>query len=93
MNLALESFTCAFPQFSVHISTRPGGGLLVTLKDAARELQRAIPADQIQSALHLEWIISAIRRDLALEAGVPPSIDNLQSQSRVRLPAYSYNAK
>ena len=93
MKLALESFTSAFPLFSVQVAMRPGGGLLVTLKDTERELQRAIPSEHKHSTLHLEWIISAIRRDLALEAGQAPNIDNLQSQSRVRLPVYSYNAK
>lgn len=94
MNLALTTLTAAFPEFDVTTETRPGGGLLLTLfSDDVKILQRAIPFGQCNSSVQLEWIISAIRRDLALEAGMPPVIANLQSQSRVRLPSYSYGSE
>lgn len=94
MNLALTTLTAAFPEFEVLTQTRPGGGLLLTLmSDEVKVLQRAIPFGQCTSSVQLEWIISAIRRDLALEAGMSPVIANLQSQSRVRLPTYSYGAE
>jgi hypothetical protein len=90
MSMALDTLSAAFPNYDVITDTRPGGGLRLTLKSGEETvLQRAIPATQCTSKMHLEWVISAIRRDLALEAGVPPSIVNLQSQSRVRLPTYS----
>lgn len=91
--LANDVIALAFPTFEVTTQVRPGGGILVILKDGERELRRAIPPDHAQSKVHLEWVVSAIRRDLALEAGVAPTICDLQSQSRVRLPTYGYSAK
>jgi hypothetical protein len=90
MQLAIDTLTAAFPEFDVHTQTRPGGGLLLTLMSGdQRILQRAVPFNQCNSTLQLEWLISAIRRDLALEAGMSPVIANLQSQSRVKLPTYA----
>lgn len=90
MQLAIETLTAAFPDFEVHTQTRPGGGLLLTLMSGERRiLQRAVPYNQCTSKLQLEWLIAAIRRDLALEAGMAPVIANLQSQSRVKLPTYA----
>lgn len=91
--LTNDVISAAFPGFTVATELRPNGGVLVTLKEGERELKRAIPADHIQSKIHLEWVVSALRRDLAVEAGVAPVIGDLQSQSRVRLPTYGYNSK
>ena len=91
--LANDVICNAFPTFEVSTQLRPNGGVLVVLREGDRELKRAIPADQAQSKIHLEWVVSAIRRDLAIEAGEAPVISDLQSQSRVRLPTYGYNAK
>ena len=91
--LANDVIRNAFPSFAVSTQMRPNGGVLVILQQGDKELRRAIPADHVQSKIHLEWVVSAIRRDLALEAGVAPVIADLQSQSRVRLPTYGYSAK
>lgn len=90
MQLAIEMLSNAFKEFQIQVDKRPGGGLLVSLCQAEQPvLQRVLPVEQCQSALHLEWLISAIRRDLAIEAGRAPQIANLQSQSRMRLPTYN----
>lgn len=90
MQLAIEMLSNAFNEFEVQVDKRPGGGLLVSLCSADQPvLQRVLPAEQCHSAMHLEWLISAIRRDLAIEAGQAPKIANLQSQSRMRLPTYN----
>lgn len=89
MSLAKQMLTAAFPDLKVSTVQRPDGGLLLTLHDQDGEvLRRALSFRQVGSATELEWVISSIRRDLALEAGLAPSIARLQSQSRSALPTY-----
>ncbi|WP_120994811.1 DUF3509 domain-containing protein [Stutzerimonas urumqiensis] len=91
MNLAQRTLIAAFSEFDVVTEPRPDGGLLLTLRNDDRViLKRAISRGQTQTAVQLDWVISSIRRDLALEAGMSPSIAHLQSQSRIGLPTYEY---
>ncbi|MFC3608392.1 DUF3509 domain-containing protein [Stutzerimonas tarimensis] len=83
--------TAAFPEFDVVTDKRPDSGILLTLRHDGQDIvRRAISPGQASSALQLEWVISSIRRDLALEAGMSPAIAHLQSQSRTALPTYEY---
>ena len=90
--IAEQVLTAAFPEFEVTTTQRPDGGLLLVLRnDDGREvIKRAVSKGQTQTAIQLEWVISSIRRDLALEAGMSPAIARLQSQSRTGLPTYEY---
>ncbi|WP_312245503.1 DUF3509 domain-containing protein [Stutzerimonas nitrititolerans] len=89
--IAEQVLTAAFPEFEVLTTQRPDGGLLLILRNDGREvLKRAVSKGQTQTAIQLEWVISSIRRDLALEAGMSPAIARLQSQSRTALPTYEY---
>ncbi|MFV0456293.1 MAG: DUF3509 domain-containing protein [Pseudomonas sp.] len=89
--IAEQVLTAAFPEFEVLITQRPDGGLVLVLRNDGREvIKRAVSKGQAQTAIQLEWIISSIRRDLALEAGMSPVIARLQSQSRTGLPTYEY---
>lgn len=91
MSNVTKSLTAAFPEFDVVTDKRPDGGVLLTLRNDGQDiLRRAISPGQAASSVHLEWVISSIRRDLALEAGMSPAIAHLQSQSRTALPTYEY---
>lgn len=91
MFVAEEILSAAFSEFEVVTTPRPDGGLLLVLRNDGRDvLKRAVSKGQAQNQLQLEWVISSIRRDLALEAGMSPAIARLQSQSRTRLPTYDY---
>ncbi|MET1079952.1 MAG: DUF3509 domain-containing protein [Pseudomonas sp.] len=86
MNLVLEAnlaFSAAFPDFDIATQIRPDGGLLLTLHAGDRIIaKRSLPFGQFNSPLQLEWQISAIRRDLALDAAMAPAVVALQSHSR-----------
>ncbi|TLX53846.1 hypothetical protein DN824_02255 [Stutzerimonas nosocomialis] len=91
MTPAQRTLTAAFPEFEVITTPRPDGGLLLTLQSGDRSIiKRALSKGQTQTQEQLEWVISSIRRDLALEAGMSPAIAHLQSQSRTGLPTYEY---
>jgi len=91
MTAAQQFLTAAFPEFEVLTEPRPDGGLLLTLRNDDRTLvKRALSKGQTQTRIQLEWVVSSVRRDLALEAGMSPSIAHLQSQSRTALPTYEY---
>ncbi len=91
MIAAEKVLSAAFPEFEVVTCPRPDGGLLLTLRNDDRDIiKRALSKGQTQTNIQLEWVISSIRRDLALEAGMSPAIARLQSQSRTGLPTYEY---
>lgn len=86
-----QILTAAFADFELATTPRPDGGMLMTLsRDGEEVVRRALSAGQVRSRTQLEWVISSVRRDLALEAGLAPSIARLQSQSRNALPTYEY---
>lgn len=91
MIVAEKILTAAFSEFEVVTVQRPDGGLLLVLRNDGRDvIKRAVSKGQTLNAVQLEWVVSSIRRDLALEAGMSPAIARLQSQSRTRLPTYEY---
>ncbi|MGE6527697.1 DUF3509 domain-containing protein [Pseudomonas sp. NPDC077382] len=91
MIAAEKVLSAAFPEFEVVTAPRPDGGLLLTLRNGDRDvIKRALSKGQTQTNIQLEWVISSVRRDLALEAGMSPAIARLQSQSRTGLPTYEY---
>jgi len=91
MIAAEKILSAAFPEFEVLTTPRPDGGLLLTLRNDDRDIiKRALSKGQTQTNIQLEWVISSIRHDLALEAGMSPAIARLQSQSRTGLPTYEY---
>ena len=91
MIAAEKVLSAAFPEFEVLTCPRPDGGLLLTLRNDDRDIiKRALSQGQTQTNIQLERVISSIRRDLALEAGMSPAIARLQSQSRTGLPTYEY---
>ena len=91
MIAAEKVLSAAFPEFEVLTCPRPDGGLLLTLRNDDRDIiKRALSKGQTQTNIQLEWVISSIRRDLALEAGMSPAIARLQSQSRTGLPTFEY---
>jgi len=91
MIVAEKILAAAFPEFEVVTNPRPDGGLLLTLRNDDRDIiRRALSKGQTQTNVQLEWVISSVRRDLALEAGMSPAIARLQSQSRTGLPTYQY---
>jgi len=91
MIAAEKVLSAAFPEFEVITAPRPDGGLLLTLRNDDRDvIKRALSKGQTQTDIQLEWVISSVRRDLALEAGMSPAIARLQSQSRTGLPPYEY---
>ena len=91
MIAAEKVLSAAFPEFEVLTCPRPDGGLLLTLRNDDRDIiKRALSKGQTQTNIQLEWVISSIRRDLALEAGMSPAIARLLSQSRTGLPTYEY---
>ncbi|PAU58416.1 hypothetical protein BZL41_18035 [Pseudomonas sp. PIC25] len=90
MKQAFERVAAAFPDFKLATQPRPDGYyLLVLQRQDGKELKRAVPSTQFSAPERVDWLISAIRRDLAQEAGLPPpSVTTLQSQSRSCLPTY-----
>ena len=89
MSLAHQLLSAAFPDMKVRTTSRPDGGLLITLEDVSgMEVNRAISHAQSRSQTQLEWLVSAIKRDMALNEGKTPTVGRLQSQSRYELPRY-----
>ncbi|GAB3461588.1 DUF3509 domain-containing protein [Azotobacter salinestris] len=85
-----ETLIAAFPEYDVLLEQRPDGSLLFTLQqDEHPVMRRALSPTQMQNSLQLDWLIGAIQRDLAIEAGKAPMVARLQSQSRLRLPTYA----
>ncbi len=67
MIAAEKILTAAFPEFEVTTTPRPDGGLLLTLRNDDRDIvKRALSKGQTQTNIQLEWVVSSIRRDLAL---------------------------
>jgi len=89
MNLIQEKFSSLFSDFNVTTQARPDGGIVLTLCDCeGKQLKRSISYAQLHAGDQLSWVISAIRRDLAEQAGELPKISMLQSQQRFALPTY-----
>lgn len=89
MTYQIEKLLSAFSEFQTSTQSRPDGGLLFKLRDKnGRNVVRALSYHQLQSSLQVEWVIGAIRRDLAMQVAELPAIASLQSQHRFDMPAY-----
>lgn len=84
-----DKLTRAFSGFRTTTRSRPDGGLLFELhNDDGRILTRAISYMQLHNSLQMEWLISSIKRDQALDPAELPTIAGLQSQQRFAMPTY-----
>ncbi|MCO8160632.1 DUF3509 domain-containing protein [Pseudomonas sp. 21LCFQ010] len=89
MTFIQEKFASVFSDYNVSTQARPDGGVLLTLRDQEGKVtRRCVSYAQLHTPVHLEWVISAIRRDLAAQASELPAISMLQSQHRFDLPTY-----
>ncbi|RMQ41702.1 hypothetical protein ALQ04_00469 [Pseudomonas cichorii] len=89
MSFIQEKFASVFSSHTVTAQPRPDGGVLLTLRDnEGKQIRRSISYAQLNTPVQLEWVISAIRRDLAAQASELPAISMLQSQHRFDLPTY-----
>jgi hypothetical protein len=89
MTFIQEKFASVFSDFEVTTQPRPDGGLLLSLRNGeGKQIRRSVSYAQLHTPDQLEWVISAIRRDLAAQASELPAISMLQSQHRFDLPTY-----
>lgn len=89
MTFIQEKFASVFSDYNVNTQARPDGGVLLTLRDhEGKVTRRCVSYAQLHTPVQLEWVISAIRRDLAAQASELPAISMLQSQHRFDLPTY-----
>ena len=89
MTFIQEKFASVFSDYEVTTQPRPDGGLLLTLRNGdGKHVRRSVSYAQLHTPVQLEWVISAIRRDLAAQASELPAISMLQSQNRFDLPTY-----
>lgn len=89
MTFIQEKFASVFSDYEVTTQARPDGGVLLSLRSRDGTLtRRCVSYAQLHTPVQLEWVISAIRRDLAAQASELPAISMLQSQHRFDLPTY-----
>lgn len=89
MSFIQEKFASVFSDFEVITQPRPDGGMLLCLRGRdGRQVRRSVSYTQLNTPVQLEWVISALRRDLADQASELPAISMLQSQHRFDLPTY-----
>jgi len=89
MTFIQEKFSSVFSEFEVTTQPRPDGGVLLSLRNSeGKQTRRSVSYAQLNTPVQLEWVISAIRRDLAAQASELPAISMLQSQHRFDLPTY-----
>jgi hypothetical protein len=87
---SLERISAAFPQFRVSANERPDGDYLISLhSEDGQQIKRVLPYQSLDSIERTDWLIGAIRRDLAVAAGQRPNIKELQSQRGYQLPTYN----
>jgi hypothetical protein len=73
MSISLQPIIAAFPGYAVSATERPDGSQLLVLEKDAVQVTRIIPSPQLSAPVRMEWLLSAIRRDLA-QAGVAAEI-------------------
>ncbi|MCO6055722.1 DUF3509 domain-containing protein [Pseudomonas sp. MOB-449] len=83
MDLDFEKLIGAFPEYELSTKARPDGGFVLTLEREGKFFQRVVAA-----SVQLDWLISTLRRDLALEHGEVPPVDSLKVLHRRPLPRY-----
>ncbi|MGQ7814862.1 DUF3509 domain-containing protein [Metapseudomonas furukawaii] len=83
MDLDFDTLTKAFPEYELSTKARPDGGFVLTLQREERSFQRVVGA-----SAQLDWLISTLRRDLALEYGEVPPVESLKVLHGRPLPRY-----
>ncbi|MBT8766550.1 DUF3509 domain-containing protein [Pseudomonas boanensis] len=86
MNLDIGTLANAFPDYELSTAPRPDGGYVLTLEREGKSFQRVVP--RIGAAAQLDWLISTLKRDLALEFGEVPPVESLKVLHRKPLPRY-----
>lgn len=89
MGLDIKKLAKAFPDYEFSAHLRPDGGYVVALEKDGIRFQRVVPA--LKVAEQLEWTISTIKRDMALELGEVPPVESLKNLHKTPLPRY-FNA-
>lgn len=76
MSLDLAKLAQAFPGYTFSTRACPEGGYLLGLEKDGRIVRRVIPS--LNVPVHLEWTLSALRRDLQEDAlTTPPTLETL----------------
>lgn len=91
MNSALQQIAAAFADFQMTAQPRPDGGyLLILRRQDATEVRRVVTASQLATSAGTQWLINALRRDMALQFGEVPPVDALRMLRQSGLPTYSH---
>lgn len=83
MDLDFDKLVSAFPEYQLSSKSRPDGGFVLTLEREGKTFQRVVAA-----TVQLDWLVSTLKRDLALEHGEVPPLDSLKMLHRKPLPRY-----
>jgi hypothetical protein len=91
MNSALQQIAAAFPDFQMTAQPRPDGGYLVILRrQDDTEVRRVVTIGQLATDTQTEWLINAMRRDMALQFGEVPPVESLRMLRQSGLPTYNH---
>jgi len=66
MDISLPALRAAFPEHEVSLSARADGSTLVQLEKDGLQAQRLVPSPQLSAPVSMQWLISALRRELAV---------------------------
>ncbi|WP_282341719.1 MULTISPECIES: DUF3509 domain-containing protein [Pseudomonas] len=80
MTISLQPIISAFPDYTVTATQRPDGSQLLSLEKDGVQVTRVIPSPQLSAPVRVEWLLSAIRRDITQAGGVVAEIAAMQSQ-------------
>lgn len=83
MDLDFDKLISAFPEYELSTKPRPDGGFVLTLEREGKFFQRVVA-----KSAQLDWLISTLMRDLALENGEVPPVESLKVLHRKPLPRY-----
>ena len=78
MTISLQPIIAALPDYAVSATQRPDGSQLLSLEKDGIQVTRVIPSPQLSAPVRLEWLLSAIRRDIAQAGGVVAEIAAMQ---------------
>lgn len=80
MSLDLAKLSQAFPGYTFSTRACPDGSFLLGLEKDGRTVRRVIPS--LTVPVHLEWALSALRRDLNGVAVEGPTLEALEWSSQ-----------
>ncbi|MCY1337456.1 hypothetical protein D9M68_400190 [compost metagenome] len=83
MDLDFDKLISAFPEYVLSTKARPDGGFVLTLEREGKFFQRVVAV-----TAQLDWLVSTLKRDLALEHGEVPPTESLKVLHRKPLPRY-----